>query len=216
MGIKVLLVDDYNIFRSGLKHILKDNEEFEIVGEVSGADELSGILKVKKADVIVLNLMLPARHVITISKKLSKNYPGIPFILLTFGANEYVIMECLIKGASGILWKESTAEQLLEAIKTVVSGQKYLNVPESKITSNVLQYAHVNHFDKHDCSELSEREQEVLKLFAEGNSYKFIADKLNISPRTVESHKNNILLKLELENTIDMVKYAIKHGLIEI
>ena len=216
MRIKILLVDDYNIFRSGLKHILKDQTAFEIVGEVSGADELLDVLKAKKTDVIVLNLMLPARRVIAISKKLSKNYPHIPFILLTFGANEYVILECLIKGASGILWKESTTEQLVEAIKTVVSGQKYLNIPESKITSNVLQHAHVNQFDSHDSSELSEREQQVLRLFAEGCSYKFIADQLKISPRTVESHKNNILSKLELETTVDLVKYAIKHGLIEI
>lgn len=216
MGIKVLLVDDYNIFRSGLKHILQEREDIEIIGEVSGPEELTSILKNRKTDVIVLNLMLPARKVISISKRLSKNHPRIPFILLTFGANEYLILECLIKGASGILWKESTTEQLVDAIKTVVKGQKYLNIPESKITSNILQHARNNHFDIHDFSELSEREQQVLTLFAEGYSYKYIADQLNISPRTVESHKNNILSKLELETTIDMVKYAIKHGLIEI
>ena len=216
MAIKLLIVDDYNIFRSGLKLILDNNENFEVVGEALNPNELFKLLENVLPDVIVLNLMLPHKHVFSIAKKLYKKYPDIPFILLTVGAEEFIILECVINGARGILWKESTPEQLITAINTVASGERYLDIPESKITSKIIQHAHNNKSVSNDFSELSEREQEVLKLFAEGWTYKYIGEKLNISPRTVESHKNNILSKLDLHSIVDMVKYAIKHSLIEI
>ena len=216
MGIKLLIVDDYNIFRSGLKLILESHKNFEVVGEALNSDELFKILENIRPDVIVMNLMLPQKHIFSITKKLSKKYPDIPFVLLTVGADEFIILECVINGASGILWKESTAEQLITAINTVASGERYLDIPESKITAKIIQHAHNNNFQNHDFSELSEREQQVIKLFAEGHSYKTISEQLNISTRTVESHKNNILTKLELNSVVDMVKYAIKHNLIEL
>lgn len=216
MKTKLLIVDDYNIFRSGLRLVLEKHINFEVVGEALNPKELYDLLVKVHPDVIVLNLMLPQKHILSITKKLFKKYPNIPFILLTFGALEYVILECVVNGARGILWKESTSEQLIEAIETVVSGERYLDIPESKMTTKIIQHAHNNHFKNHDFSELTEREQEVLKLFAEGYSYKYIADRLNISPRTVESHKNNILIKLELDSIVAMVKYAIKHGLIDL
>lgn len=216
MTAKLLIVDDYTIFRKGLKLILENNENFEVVGEALNSNELFKLMENEKPDAIVVNLMLPQKHVVAISKKLNKKYPDIPFILLTFGAAEIVVLECVINGASGILWKESTPEQLFEAIETVVAGERYLDIPESKITSKIIQHAQNTGAGDHDFSKLSEREQEVLKLFAEGDSYKVIGEKLNISPRTVESHKNNILSKLNLHSVVEMVRYAIKYKLVEI
>lgn len=216
MKTNIFIVDDYNIFRSGLKLILEKQENFHVVGEALNPKDLFDSIDTLQPDVIVLNLTLPSMHILAITKRLYKKYPKIPFIILTYGAAEFLILECVIHGARGILWKENTPEQLIAAIKTVLAGERFLNIPESKMTSKIIEHAHNNHFKNHDFAELSEREQEVLKLFAEGYSYKYIADKLNISPRTVESHKNNILIKLELESIVDMVKYAIKHDLIEL
>ena len=215
MGIKLLIVDDYNIFRNGLKLILENHENFEVAGEASNPEELFKILENIKPDVIVLNLMLPQKHIFSITKKLGNKYPEIPFVLLTVGADEFIILECVINGAHGILWKESTSEQLIEAINTVAAGERYLNIPESKMVSQIIKHARIDKFGEQRFSEISEREQDVLKLFAKGYSYKKIGEELNISPRTVESHKNNILSKLNLQSVTEMIKYAIKHNLIE-
>ena len=216
MEIKLLIVDDYNIFRSGLKLILEKHKNFEIIGEASNSNELFKQLENIRPDVIVLNLMLPQKQIFSITRKLFKTYPDIPSVLLTVGADELIILDCVVNGARGILWKESTTEQLIEAINTVAAGERYLDIPESKITAKIIQHAQNSQSKNRDFSELSEREQQVLKLFAEGLSYKTISEQLNISTRTVESHKNNILTKLELNTVVDMVKYAIKHSLIEI
>jgi len=214
--IKIFIVDDYNIFRSGLKLILEKHKNFKVVGEALNSNELFNVLDKVQPNVIVLNLTLPHKHIISITKKLFKKYPEIAVVLLTFGAVEYVILECIINGARGILWKESSPEQLVEAIVTVASGERYLDIPESKMVSKVIQHAHSHHYDDHNFTEISDREEEVLKLFTKGYSYKQIGIELNISPRTVESHKNNILSKLNLQSVTEMIKYAIRHNLVEI
>lgn len=213
---KILLVDDYTIFRSGLKLIIESGNNFKVVSVASNSKELFEQLGNLLPDLIIINLMISPDEILAIIKKISSKYPKIPFIVLSVGGGELVILECVIQGAKGILWKESTSDQLMEAIETVLSGERYLNIPESKMTQEIIQHAHNKHYNNHSFSELSNREQEVLKHFAEGLTYKEIAEKLNISHRTVESHKNNILEKLELHSIIDLVKYAIKHKIIDI
>lgn len=216
MKIRIIIVDDYNIFRSGLHLLLEKSKKLEVIGEALDSTELFKILKSEQPDVILLNLTLPHKQILTIIKKLHKKYPDIPYVLLTYGANELVVLESVVNGARGILWKESTIEQLHESIETVYSGERFLDIPESKLTSRIIHHVNSEKTIDHNFAELSEREEEVLLLFAEGFSYKSIGEQLNISPRTVESHKNNILSKLDLYSVVDMVKYAIKHSLIEI
>lgn len=216
MKIKVLIVDDYNIFRRGLKLLIEKEENLVVIGEALNPNDLFKFLKVEEPDIIVLDLMLPQKSVISITKKLHKLYPHIPFIIITVNAIEYTILECVINGARGIIWKENSAEELIEAINIVASGERYLDIPESKMITQVIQHAHNHHYKEEVFSEISPREQDVLRLFSQGFSYKQIGEKLNISPRTVESHKNNILSKLKLDSVTAMVKYAIKHNLIEV
>ena len=216
MKIKLLIVDDYNIFRSGLKLILEKQINFEVVGEALNPSELFLLLENIKPDVIVLNLMLPQKHIFSITQKLSNKHPNIPFVLLSGGGDEFSILECVINGARGILWKESTTEQLVIAINTVASGEKYLFIPEYKLVNKIIEHIDNTSSDKYSFSEISAREQDVIKLFAKGYSYKRIGKELNISPRTVESHKKNILSKLDLNSVTEMIKYAIKHNLAEL
>jgi two-component system response regulator NreC len=213
---KILIVDDYSIFRRGLKLLLEKHSNFKVVGEALNFDDLFDLLKKVKPDVIVMDLMLPQKTVIKISKKLSREYPEIPFLIITVSAIEYTIMECIINGARGIVWKESSPEDLINAINTVASGERYFEIPESRMVTQVFQHMQNSLHDKNDFTEISEREQEVLTYFAKGYSYKQIGEKLSISPRTVESHKNNILSKLNLHSTAELIKYAIKHNLIEL
>lgn len=210
---KIVLVDDCKLFRQGIRLILEKENNVEIVGEASNPENLFKLLDTTKIDLIVISLLLPKKSVLAICEKMTKNYSGIPFLILTVRPIENAILECVMNVAHGLIWKDGSPEQLMEAIRTITSGERYLS-PESLITTQVIQHAYNEHSNSHDFNELSNREQEVLKLFAEGLSYKEIGLNLGISPRTVESHKNNILAKLNLTNVNEMIKYAIKHGLI--
>jgi DNA-binding NarL/FixJ family response regulator len=163
-----------------------------------------------------MDLLLPQKSVIAISKKLNREYPDIPLLIITVDAIEYTILQCVIHGARGLIWKSSSPEELISAINTIVAGERYFKIPESKMVSQVIRHAQLILPEVQHFIEISNRELEVLKLIADGYSYKDIGKKLNISPRTVESHKNNILSKLKLNTTADLIKYAIKHRLIEL
>ncbi len=211
MKTKILIVDDYNIFRKGLKLILEKCNTLKVVGEALNSDELFKLLETIKPDLIVMNLMLPHHAVVEISKKLSKDYPTIPFILITARKIESTLLGCIMNGARGVVWKDSSPTELIRAIKTVASGENYFIIPESRMLNHAAQHSTL----KND-TRISFREQQVLKLIANGYSYKEIGSKLNISPRTVESHKNNILVKLDLHSVTDLIKYAIRSNLIDL
>ncbi len=216
MKTKILIVDDYNIFRQGLKLLLENHENFKVAGEALNANDLFEILKHTKPDIIVMDLMLPQKSVIAISKKLNQEYPNIPLLIITVNAIEYTILQCVIHGARGLIWKNNTPEELISAIKTITAGERYFEIPESAMVSQVIQHAQLILPEFHHFIEISDRELEVLKLIADGNSYKEIGKILHISHRTVETHKNNILSKLKLNSTADLIKYAIKHQLIQL
>ena len=216
MQTNILILDDYNIFRYGLKMIIESNPDLKVIGEVVNADDLFGILDSQKPNVLLINLTLQLQYVLSVIVKIIKYYPDIPIVLLTAGATESLILECINSGVQGILRKDSDQNHLIAAISTVAAGERYLQIPESRIKSKIIQYAFTKHGNNHTFSSLTKRETEVLKLFAEGLTYKEVANRLKISSRTVESHKNNILMKLELRSITDIVKYAISHNLIEI
>lgn len=216
MKSKILIVDDYNIFRKGLKLLIEKYENFEVIGEAAGSEELFEFLKNNEPELIVMDIMLQQEDVISISKKLHHQYQHIPFIIITVNAIEYTVMQCVINGASGFLWKESTEENLVEAINSVLAGERYFIFPASKMVDEVLSQTKENHSYGVEFFGLSEREIEVLKHIAEGESHKEIAEKLKISPRTVESHKNNILSKLKLHSSVELIKFAIQQNIIKL
>lgn len=213
--VKIFLFDDNNIYRKGLKLLLNRKPGYRVEGEAGNSEELFNALEFCVPDLIIINTSLLPVELNKIFLKLNGDY-NTPFICFVVNDSKSGLFEYMKFGASGILSKENTTEQLFEAIDTVVSGEKYLHGPVSRITSKIIQHAHNAHFDSHDFSELSDREIEVLKRFANGFSYKEIGLQLHISPRTVETHKNNILSKLGLLTTADMIKYAIRHELIDL
>jgi DNA-binding NarL/FixJ family response regulator len=213
MKTKILIVDDNNIFRRGLKLLLENNRDFEVVGEVLNAEELLELLEKINPDIIVIDMTLSSKLVLSIIKSLSVKYPGIPLLLITVSTIDFNLLQCVINGVKGIIWRESTPGELLKAIQTVAAGNSYFPAPESfNETNGFEEIAEGNR----DYNHLSHRETEVLKCIAQGKSYKKIAEELFISPRTVESHKNKILLKLNLKTTADLMQYALKKRLIEL
>jgi len=210
---KIILVDDHQIVRDGISASLLMYSEIEVVAEAANGKELFILLDSFSPDIIVLDISMPDLSGIEICKKLKADFPEIKVIIFTGDQNQNAIFEALEAGADGFVPKEAPGKDLVDAIHAVNKGENYLS---SAISSTVLIDYIKNSKQKKESVELSEREIEVLILITDGLAYKNIAEKLFISTKTVEKHKRNILNKLKLETTIDLVKYAIKNKFIEI
>lgn len=212
--IKIILVDDHRIVRDGIKSLLSNIADIEIIAEVSCADDLFHFIKMQIPDIVITDISLPKISGIEITKKLSENYPNVKVLILSMFINEDYIFNSINAGAKGYLPKNTTAAELIEAVRKIFSGKEFFNKTVSDIMLKHYISKAKNPNDKEEA--LSKRELEILKLHAEGQNNKEIADNLFISVRTVESHKNHIMQKLKLKNPVDMVKYAIKNKIIEL
>jgi DNA-binding NarL/FixJ family response regulator len=213
MQISVIIVDDCPVIREGLKLLLEKQDYIKVTAEVNNIGELPNVLK---NNVIFINLVNKPLEIQTEISLFIMNRPGFSFILLTGKVVNHSILDCIEQGVHGILNINSKADEMHSAVLSVAAGESFVHLPLSRIKSKIIQHVRNEHAERLDSTELTERETEVLKLFAEGLTYKEIGNKLFISPRTVESHKNNILNKLELKSSTDMIKFAIKHQLINL
>lgn len=214
MTIKVLVADDHQLFREGLVNLLSASSDLEIVGQaVNGKETVVKTMELKP-DIVLMDIGMPEMSGIEATVELIRQIPAIKIIALSMHSDKQFINGMLEAGASGYLLKSSTYNQLIESITSVYSGNKYLS---EEVKDIVIQDYLGKKQDSRDGEvELSKRESEILFLFAEGNSTRDIAEELFISVKTVGSHKQKILEKLNLNNTADIVKYAIKKGLIKL
>ncbi|MDD3876697.1 MAG: response regulator transcription factor [Bacteroidales bacterium] len=215
--IKLILVDDHHIVRDGFKSLLSDSVDIKIIGEAAGLKELVALMKIEMPDIIILDISLPEISGIEITAYLTENFPNAKVLILSMYTNEDFIRNAIKAGAKGYLPKNTTKKEFLQAIHAIHEGDEFF----SKSISEIIMKSYVKRIksseDPHRKEDLlSEREIEILKLFVNGLSNQEIADKLFISIRTVESHKNHIMQKLELKSTVEMVKYAIKNNIADI
>ena len=213
--INIIVVDDHKIMRDGIRSMLLGRNDIKIIGEAAHGYQLLESLKENDPDVIVLDIALPKMSGIEIAKILSKEYPRIKILVLTASTDEQTLKAAIKAGVPGFLSKDTSKEEFIEAVRVVHFGQHYFGTNISNTIHQILTNSLNENTSKKD-EELSNREIEIIKLFAEGLTYKEIAESLYISARTVETHKNNILKKLGLKNTIGLVKYAIKERIIEL
>lgn len=216
--IKVILVDDHRIVRDGIRMLIEDMEGIAVISEAGSAREMLAILKDKTPDVAIIDISMPDMSGIELTEHLKEHNPGIRVLILSMYTSEDFIFNSIKAGASGYLPKNTTKNELQEAIRSIASGNEYF----SDSISNVILKSYVKkakaeqNLEEKGLDLLSTREEEVLRLFCEGNSNREIADTLFISTRTVESHKNHIMHKLGLKSTVDLIKFAIKSSIIEI
>jgi len=214
--IKLILVDDHQLVRTGIANLLAGETGFEIIGEAADAKDLFELLKKSHPDITVLDIALPGMSGIEITKKLHNDYPGIRILILSMHTSEEFIFNAINSGARGYLPKNTSRKELIEAIYAIHRGEEFF----AESISNVILKSYIKKAksdspeDENNESLLSKREIEVLKLFAEGMTNQEIADKLFISIRTVESHKNHIMARLELKTTVDLVKFAIRNNIV--
>ena len=199
------------MFRDGVKSVLCDEENIDVIGEVGNGNDLFDLLKTKTPDLIITDISMPDISGIEVAKHVSENYPDIKILILSMHSNEEFISKALNVGANGYLPKDTNMTELLEAINTIYKGENYFN----KEISNTILKSLINKSKEESSSNktLTKREKEIIKLVVEGLTNKEIADKLCISIRTVDSHKNNIMQKLNLKSSVELVKYAIKNKL---
>ena len=215
--IKVILVDDHTIVRDGIKALIAGQEDIIIIGEASSGRDLLSLLKSGQPEIILLDISLPDYSGIELCEIIKRDYSNIQVLFLSMYTSEEYIFNAIKAGAQGYLPKNISQSELLLAIRTVSQGNEYF----SDSISNVILKSYIKKAKDKEPenlnpeNSLSKREIEILKLFAEGNSNPQIAGKLFISTRTVESHKNHIMQKLSLKSTVDLVKFAIKHQIIE-
>jgi two-component system response regulator NreC len=216
--IRIILVDDHQLVRDGIKALLTGIPDIAIIGEASGAGELFGELEHLKPDLLIMDISLPEISGIEITKKICIEYPGIKVLILSMYNNEEFIFNSLKAGARGYLPKNTSRDELLEAIYTISKGEEYFGESISKVMlkSYVKRATDEDKPEEKPHAVLTSREIEILKLYVEGLINKEISDKLDISIRTVETHKNHIMRKLGLKSTVELVKFAIRNKIAEI
>jgi DNA-binding NarL/FixJ family response regulator len=212
---RVIIVDDHQIIRDGIRALLSGMADIEITAEAGSAEELLKKISSSPADVALIDISLPGISGIKLTEKLTAAFPELKVLILSMHLNEEYITGALKAGALGYLAKNTTRDELIAAIHAVAGGNSYLGKEVTElITSGYIRRINID--NARDKDSLSKREIEVLRLTAEGFGNKEISEKLFISIRTVESHKNHILQKLGLKSVVEMVRYAIKKGLINI
>ncbi|HEX7411175.1 MAG TPA: response regulator transcription factor [Bacteroidales bacterium] len=215
--IKIILTDDHQIVRDGIKAMLSDVPGIQIIAQAGSGKELFDLLRTNNADVIILDIELPDMSGIDICRQIVAVYPEIRILILSMYTGEEFIFKAISEGAKGYLPKNTNREELVEAIRTVAENREYFSPVISEIMlKSYIQKAKSKNADSRDITELSKREIEVLRMLAEGYPNMEIAEKLFISIRTVESHKSHIMQKLEIHTTVELVKFAIRNKLIEI
>jgi len=208
--INILIADDHQMFREGLKQILSINNEIKTAAEAANGRELIEIIMHNKFDLLVLDISMPGMNIFDLLSGIKQIDAQLPILILSMHPEEQYAVRLLKAGISGYLTKESAAEELVSAIKRIKAGGKYIS---SKLAETIaLSIEDANKKASH--SDLSNREFEVLCMLASGKSLKEIADSLFISQKTVTTYRARILEKLKLKNNVELTRYAIENKLI--
>jgi DNA-binding NarL/FixJ family response regulator len=212
---RVLLVDDHDLFRTGLRNLLEEQGDVDIVGECdNGTDALRGVRELAP-DVVVMDLNMPGISGVEATRQISMVAPLTRVLVLTISDQDSDVMDAIIAGACGYLLKDASIAELVQGIQAAAVGESRVS---PTIASKVLQRVRASSSSQRDAdmirSELSDREIEVLKLIANGKDNAMIAGELHISPKTVKNHISNILMKLQIENRIQAAVYAVRSGLV--
>ena len=211
--ISVILVDDHALFRIGVKGaLLGSSDDVSVAGEADCGKALFKLLETTAADIILLDICLPDMSGIEIAKRLRDEYPNMKILAVSSENTQDVVSKLLEVGIDGFISKrQSSPDELVKAIYSIMDGFEYFGRDIASIMSNIFVSKKKT---TEPTFEFTEREREIIKLCNEGLQSKQIADRFNISPRTVDTHKTNIFKKLGINNTVEMVQYAMKHGII--
>ncbi len=209
--IRILIVDDHAIVREGLKQILSDDENLVVQGEAETAAEAIRLTREKEFDLVLLDISLPDRNGLELLESLKKSHPKLSVLMLSMYRETQYAVRAIKSGASGYLNKQSAPDQLVSAIKQVVTGRKYITPSVAEALALEISVGK----DTLPHESLSNREFQTLCLLASGKPVSAIADKLSLSVKTVSMYRTRLLEKMHLKNNAELTHYAIRHGLVE-
>jgi DNA-binding NarL/FixJ family response regulator len=212
--LRILLGDDHTLLRNGIRKILQEETDWEVVAEAGDGREAVRQALETQPDIAILDIGMPKLNGIEATRQIVRRLPDIRVLILSMHGNDAYIMQALKAGAKGYLLKDSADTELIRAVAAVSSGKSYF----SPAVSTVMLDDYVRHLAEKGISDryesLSEREREIFQLVAEGHSNKEIATLLSVSPTTVETHRAHILQKLGVHNTAELVLFAVRRGVV--
>jgi DNA-binding NarL/FixJ family response regulator len=216
VSVRVLLAEDHRIVREGLRSLLDAATGYQVVGETGDGLAVEGLVAELRPDILVLDLVLPGLNGIAIARRVHKRHPDTRVVVLSMHGDEPFVLEALSAGALGYVLKDTTATELIRAINEAAAGRRYLSPPLSDRAVEVYlrRRGHGGSSDPYDS--LTDREREVLQLVAEGLTSSAIAARLGVSPRTVESHRANLIHKLDLPTAAALIRFAVERGLVAV
>ncbi len=207
--IEIIIVDDHAVVRSGIKHILQERHDINVVAEASTGSEAMKHLREHSADIVLLDISMPDQSGIEVLRTIRSQHPDVSVLILTMHPEEQYAIRALKSGASGYITKDSAPSELIGAIVKISSGKRYISASLADKLAGMLDIS----TERAPHELLSDRELEVLLLVAAGNNMTEIADRLNLSIKTVSTYKGRILLKMDLKSTADIIRYSIKNNL---
>ncbi len=213
--IRVLIADDHAVVREGIRQVLSPKHGFEVVAEAENSAQTLALMRDHEPDIVLLDITMPGKSGLDITSDLRSEFPDIPVLMLTMHDRGEYVLEAVRAGAKGYVLKDALPNQLRQAVRTVVEGQEYFSEETSSKLSDALRTEIAHERKRSSLGALTSREQEVLQLVANGSTSKEIGASLNISPRTVESHRENIMRKLDIRSIAQLTRFAIEVGLVE-
>jgi len=216
MGVRILLADDHRILREGLRSLIAQQAGMEVVGEASTGDEAVTLARELRPDVVIMDVVMPGLDGVEAARRIRAELRGTGIIALSMHADRRFVSEMLRAGALAYLVKDSAFEELHQAVRSVMEGRPYLS---AVITGSLVQdfvRQTIASSQQAAAQMLTARELEVLRLLADGKRVKQIAHLLKISVKTVESHRQNMMDKLEIHSTVELTRYALREGLTSI
>jgi two-component system response regulator NreC len=209
----VLIADDHAIVRAGLRSLLDEEVELDLVGEAVGGYEAIDLIEKTNPDVLILDLSMPDLDGISVTRKIKLQFPNLKILILTLHDDEALLKEAIKAGAAGYILKRAAEAELISAIQVILRGDLYID--PSMVRSLIEETPNARINKKDPAESLTPRETEILKLIVEGYTNRQIGQELNISVRTVEGHRANISDKLGLHSRVELVRYARQNSLIE-
>jgi DNA-binding NarL/FixJ family response regulator len=217
--IRVLIADDHTLVRAGMRALLAQVPEVEVIAEASDGREALQLIATHRPDVVLMDITMPGLNGLEATVRVAREFPQVRVIILSMHAVEEYVLQALHAGASGYLLKHAAPVELALALKAVVRGETYLSPPISKVV--IAQYLQRTRGERDRSraasapyEQLTSRQREILQLIAEGHTTKDIAQRLNLSVSTVETHRTELMQRLDIHDVAGLVRYAIRTGLV--
>ena len=214
--LRVMVVDDHPLFREGLKTLIDHSPDYRVVAEAGSGREAFEVVEEARPDIVLVDITMPGMNGIQLIREMRASEPQARFMVISMHSNVDYIVEAFRAGATGYMVKDSAGEGLFKGLATVARGEIFLD--ESLSNEVVIKLLAGKGDDHHDSAykSLTSREQEVMRLLAEGMCTREVAQQLYISPKTVENHRANLMKKLGLQNSVELVRYAARLGIIDV